>query len=81
MAKDNFQETAVLVDPTEKIVQGVITTRETPDGPKFSFALLRDFVRDGQNARTPWMSAKHIAGIRRVLDMIEAWYATQRRGK
>lgn len=77
MPKDDFTEIALVVDPKEKLVLVPITSRETSDGPKFSFALLREFTRNGETARTPWFFARHIAGIRRALDQIENWFEAE----
>lgn len=74
MPSSEFTEVAVLTDPVEKLVQAVITARETPEGVKYSFSLLREFIRDGQTARTPWYSPRYIAGIRRALDLVESWF-------
>lgn len=73
MAKEEFNQVEVIEDE-EKVVQGVITARVAPNGvTKYSFALLRDFVRNGENSRTPWMTERHIDAMERVLGKIREW--------
>lgn len=83
MSKEEFKEEFVIIEEKNKIVQVPITVRQSPDGPRYSFALLREFVRDGNVSRTPWFMKRHIADLRRVLDQVELYFealeAEQRR--
>ncbi len=84
MPKEDFTEITTIFDTVEKIVQVPITVRETPDGNKYSFALMREFVRGGKSERTPFFFKRHIAGMRRMLDAVENWFEakeTEKRDK
>lgn len=77
MPKEEFNQIALLEDPQDRVVLAPITVRETPDGRKYSFALLREFIRDNAPARTCWFQRRHIAALRRTLDEVENWYEAE----
>jgi len=63
----NFQETDVLRDPDGVIA---VITERVRDG-RVSFMLAREFDRDGEVCRSAYMSRRHIAAARRLLNDLE----------
>ena len=64
-----YEEVEVLRDPDGVAI--VITKRI--DAPFHSFAIVKEFERDGQVIRTNFLARRHAAGIRRLLTKLEAW--------
>ena len=79
MPKENFVEEVTFTDTDDKSVQIVVTARTDPNGDKkLSFAILREFIRNGERGRTPWLTKRHVAATRRLLDRVETYLADKK---
>lgn len=67
MPRSDFKEVEVLRDADG--VVAVVSERVTTG--RISFMLGREFERDGKTERSPFISSRHIAGVRRLLDQLE----------
>lgn len=62
-----FEELAAITDP-DGVMAIVSLNRENG---RVTFALQKEFERAGKTERTPYLSHRHIAGVRRILDELE----------
>lgn len=62
-----FEELRTIGDP-DGVMAVVSLNRENG---RVTFALQKEFERAGKTERTPYLSLRHIAGIRRLLDDLE----------
>ncbi len=69
MTKANFSELDVIADPEGVVAP--IAIRERHDRREFSFALMKEFEREGRTERTAWLQKRHIPAARRLLDIVE----------
>jgi hypothetical protein len=66
--RNGYEDIEEIVDPDG--VVGVISRRRSNGA--VSIALFKTFERDGVREKTNFLSARHFAGVRRVLDIAEA---------
>jgi hypothetical protein len=89
MARENYEEVDVLRDPDG--VVAVITRRTIGEETYHSFAIKKEFERDGKIERTSYLNRRHSAAVRRLLQRVDEYLdreverstarrATQRRG-
>jgi hypothetical protein len=79
MAKEDFKEIAVVTD-SDNLIEIVITCRDSAEGPKYSFAVMRGFIQtDGNQGRTCWHFSRHVDAIKDALDELENWFEKQER--
>jgi len=79
MPKESFTEKITFTDTEDKSVQIVVTARIDPNGDeKLSFAILREFIRNGEPGRTPWLTKRHVEATRRLLDRVETYLADKK---
>ncbi len=68
MSRNGYEDVEEITDPDG--VVGVISRRRSNGA--LSIAIFKTFDRDGVKEKTNFLSAKHFAGVRRVLDIAEA---------
>ena len=66
--RNGYEDIEEINDPDG--VVGVISRRRSNGA--LSIALFKTFDRDGVKEKTNFLSARHFAGVRRVLDIAEA---------
>lgn len=64
-----FTEVAVLTDREGLVAP--ITVREVDGNVRFSFAIMREFDRNGRTERTAYLHRRHVEAARRLLDQVE----------
>lgn len=70
MTKHNYREVTQI--RTESGLVGTVTARETAFGSEtFSFAIRREYDKDGEVQGTAWMQKHHLAEYRELLNKIE----------
>ncbi len=72
-SKSVFTEVAVLRDPDGLVC--VITEKPAPPGGRAmqSFAIVKEYERDGKVLRTGFLNRRHVDAARRLLDQAAAW--------
>lgn len=70
MSRSQFTEVEVIRDPDGLVA--IISERNKPRaGPVYSFAIMKEFERNGQTERTAFMGRRHVDGARRLLTAVE----------
>lgn len=70
MPRSQFTEIEALADKDGVIA--VISERQRNNAPNtYSVAIMKEFDRNGEPTRTAFISRRHIAGARRLLDKAE----------
>ena len=52
-------------------VVAIITTRNRNGRKNFTYALRKEYDKDGQPAQTPWLQKQHLGSARALLDAVE----------
>lgn len=65
-----FREIALISD-TETGVIGTIQVRDRNGMPDISWAIMKEFDRDGRVERSAFLKKRHIAAVRKILDKLE----------
>jgi hypothetical protein len=76
--KDDFVEVATLRDPDGLGLVAPVTMRVKENGyTSFSFALFKEFEKNGETQRTAFLNDRHLPAARRLLDEIESRIALE----
>jgi NAD(P)H-dependent FMN reductase len=51
----------------------VITRRIYNDIPRYSFAFMKEFERNGKTERSHWQEKRHLDSLRKLIERVEAW--------
>jgi hypothetical protein len=66
--RNGYEDVEEINDPDGVVV---VISRRKSNGT-LSLAIFKSFERDGMREKTNFLSSRHLAGIRRVLDIAEA---------
>jgi len=69
-AEKGFREIALISD-TETGVIGTIQVRDRNGVPDLSWAIMKEFDRDGRTERSAFLKKRHIGAVRKILDELE----------
>lgn len=70
MSRNRFTEVDLVRDPDNSGVVAVISKRDRPKGAEYSFALMKEFERNGTTERTAFMQRRHVDGANRLLELV-----------
>lgn len=52
-------------------VVAIVTARVKNGRKSYTFALKKEFDKDGETAQTPWLQKQHVGSVRELLNQVE----------